>query len=143
MGFIPTPPTPTPSLPVDVDTILKTIHIEGQEVLTERLRQHAKQFLLTEQDELEGYSAIVVPGEPKLTHRLQTLTRFMAVMLGGLEDRVRQHTVEMIVTVLVRVWHAGNYHPTSHERIAATVRNKIVNMRRHFAATPSTPEVTR
>ncbi len=140
MALIPTPPpTPTPGVPVDVDSILKNIHIEGQEILTERLRQHARRFLLNERDELEGYAAIVVPGEPDLTRRLQTCTRSIAVMLGGMEEKVRQTTVEMIVTILVRVWHDRNYHPTSHERIAGAVRSHMGHMRKHFAATAPTP----
>ena len=94
---------------------------------------------------MEGYSAIVVPGEPGVTRRLQFLTRSIALMLGGMEERVRQNTVEMIVTVLVRVWHDKNYHPTSHERIAGAVRNKMANMQKHFGPTvPTAPEeVTR
>jgi hypothetical protein len=134
------PPQPTPGVPVDVDTILKNIYIEGQEILTERLRQHAKRFLLTERDELEGYSAIVVPGEPGVTRRLQFLTRSIALMLGGMEERVRQHTVEMIAAVLVRVWHDRNYHPTSHERIASAVRSHLGHMRKHFPpVVPTSP----
>jgi hypothetical protein len=34
-----------PAMPVDVDRVLNQIQIDGQEILTERLRQHARRFL--------------------------------------------------------------------------------------------------
>jgi len=136
------PTTLTPTTRANINAVVGAIHIDGQPILTERLRQTARRYLLQEQEDLQGYDAIRVPGDLLATEHLREKVRQVALMLAAVEDEPRRMAIEHIIAVLARVWWKKRYDPATHLRFATAASGHLGNMRKHFPATEPTPTST-